>query len=100
MTLPIPAGERSTGAADRVPELDHYEDTGCRMHPSCLQCPLPRCVYELPAARPKRMAARDREIAQLYYAGHSADAIAAHFGLHPRSVLRGLERFRATGVRS
>ena len=29
---------------------DHYKDTGCRLHPACLECPLPVCVYDNPAS--------------------------------------------------
>jgi hypothetical protein len=31
-------------------ESEHYADTGCRLSPTCLACPLPACVYTLPAA--------------------------------------------------
>jgi len=31
---------------DLLPEHTEYRDDGCRVHPSCLSCPLPACVYE------------------------------------------------------
>ena len=33
---------------DRRPEETHYRDTGCELAPSCLQCPMERCVYDEP----------------------------------------------------
>ena len=35
-------------SVDMVPELYHYEDTGCEVSRSCLNCPLPRCKYDDP----------------------------------------------------
>ena len=29
---------------------NHYKDTGCKLHPACLECPLPVCVYDNPAS--------------------------------------------------
>ncbi len=34
---------------DAVPEFFHYEDTGCEVSLSCLNCPLPQCKYDDPA---------------------------------------------------
>ncbi len=34
--------------ADQSPEYYHYEDTGCEVSPSCLNCPLPQCKYDDP----------------------------------------------------
>ena len=28
----------------------HFEDTGCQLSPSCQECPLPRCKYEMTRA--------------------------------------------------
>jgi hypothetical protein len=25
---------------------ENLKDTGCHLHPSCLQCPRPRCIYD------------------------------------------------------
>ena len=33
---------------DAIPEFYHYEDTGCEVSPSCLNCPLPQCKYDDP----------------------------------------------------
>ena len=34
---------------DAVPDFIHYEDTGCEVSLSCLNCPLPQCKYDDPA---------------------------------------------------
>ena len=40
------------------PRIEHYEDTGCEVADSCLDCPLPRCKYDDMAwyAKHRRMA--------------------------------------------
>lgn len=80
---------------DRVPELTHYQDVGCRVWHSCLSCPLARCIYDDP--RQGRGAAtrlRDAEIARRARAGWSARALAEHYGVHKRSIFRILRRER------
>ena len=44
----MPTALLSKTLVDTVPELYHYEDTGCEVSPSCLNCPLPRCKYDDP----------------------------------------------------
>ena len=34
---------------------DEMLDRGCKLHPSCLQCPRPRCRYDEPNPRVKRV---------------------------------------------
>ena len=80
----------SVGAAvDRVPELTHYQDEGCRFWRACLSCPFPRCVFEEPGG-PRRLltARRDDEIRRLHAAGEPAVTIAARFKITRRSVYR------------
>ena len=33
---------------DLLPEYIHYEDEGCDLSETCLDCPLPDCVYDTP----------------------------------------------------
>lgn len=33
---------------DPLPEQKKWVDEGCFAHPSCLSCPLPRCLMDLP----------------------------------------------------
>ena len=39
----------SSPVLDAMPEFYHYEDTGCEVSSSCLDCPLPQCKYDDPA---------------------------------------------------
>ena len=84
---------------DRVPELTHYPDTGCRVSPSCLRCPLEHCVHDHPqvgggSPRP----ARDAEIYRIYrQQGGDIAAIARRFGLSRRTIHRAVARARCDG---
>jgi hypothetical protein len=92
MQLPlIPEDElRAAGNGhDRVPELTHYRDEGCRYWRSCLSCPFPRCVFEEPGGPTHALRAwRDAEIRRRFTRGEAVPAIAARFGLTRRSVYR------------
>lgn len=80
---------------DREPELTHYEDTGCVLFPSCLRCPLPRCVYEDPRGVQRYLRqTRDREVLRLIGEGHSVPEVAARLGISRRHVFRILRRLR------
>ena len=83
---------------DRVPELTHYKDEGCRYWHACLSCPYPRCLFEEPGgARHALNAYRDGEIRRMYAAGVPALEIAVHFGIGRRSVYRVLGGVRRQG---
>lgn len=79
---------------DHLPEQLHYRDDGCEMAPRCLECPLPRCRYDLP---PKRAGAlmREAELRLLLDQGLSLDDAAARMGVSRRTIFR-LKRFSAT----
>ncbi|MER3421179.1 MAG: hypothetical protein C4290_11960 [Chloroflexota bacterium] len=83
---------------DREPELTHYthyEDTGCVLFPSCLRCPLPRCVYEDPRGVQHYLRQnRDREVLRLVGEGSTVPEIAARLGVSRRHVFRILRRLR------
>ena len=63
-------------------------DLGCRLHPSCLACPLDRCHYEDPRAFLRRRAA---EMADLRRQGRRNREIAIAFGVSVRTVQRALK---------
>ena len=46
----------------REPWHEIMSDTGCRLHPSCLSCPLPECSYE-PEGKERAASAREAQIA-------------------------------------
>lgn len=57
-----------------------YEDTGCKVHPACLSCPLPRCVYDL-APRKHGNWKRDQQMKEMRAAGATPTEIAKQFGV-------------------
>jgi len=77
---------------DLLPEEIDWRDEGCDVFPSCLNCPLPRCVEEeLRGQQRLRMAARNRQMAELRRRGKSVKEIAELFGLSQRTVQRALK---------
>ncbi len=68
-----------------------YRDEGCEVFPSCLNCPLPRCLEEEPRGRQKlRGMVRASRMAELKKQGKSTEEIALLFGVSPRTVRRAL----------
>ncbi len=82
-------------------QIEHniYEDTGCALHPKCLECPRPRCVYDDPVterANIVRNENRNQQIIDLYCEGRiSSVAIAFAIGIKPNSVANIVRRWRA-----
>lgn len=71
-------------------------DQGCDLHPSCLECPLPRCRHDLedekigqrgPHARTLRYA---EQAANLRQRGFSIEQIGRRFGRSRREIYRFL----------
>ena len=81
---------------DLPPERCQYRDEGCHLHPSCLECPLPHCVYDDPpeagGLRRRYKWARDQEVLHLYRQGQQAAGLAHRFGISERSVYRIVRR--------
>ena len=81
---------------DSVPEMFHYEDTGCEVSPSCLNCPLPRCKYDDPVwfQRYRRMG-RDLKVWRtIQVESLTAEAAAERFSVTVRTVFRIMRRCR------
>lgn len=81
---------------DRLPEHVHYHDQGCEVAPSCLRCPLARCIHdETPAERAAAQQVRDEAIYRLYrQEGRDVKALAERFGVSRRTVHRAVQRLR------
>jgi AraC-like DNA-binding protein len=78
---------------DLPPEYCHYPDEGCEFAESCLNCPLPMCVYDEPGGR-RRLLKRRRaqEMARLFTReGKGIRELAAIFGVSQRTVQRALK---------
>jgi DNA-binding CsgD family transcriptional regulator len=77
---------------DLLPDEIEWRDEGCEFFPSCLNCPLPRCVEDEPRGQQRlRMAARKRRMAELRRRGKSVKEIAELFGVSRRTVQRALK---------
>jgi transposase-like protein len=87
---------------DALPENTRYVDTGCEVHPTCLDCPLVRCRYDEPGGvRSLLSADRDRGILMLQAQGLTIESIARRYGVSRRTVFRVLARSRGrTGTRN
>lgn len=87
---------------DALPENTHYADTGCDLHPSCLDCPLVRCRYDEPGgARHILNSGRDSEVLTLQRTSSlTIDGIASQVGVSRRTVFRILARARQQGESS
>lgn len=74
----------------RLPEDAIYRDTGCRISPSCLRCPLPRCIYDEPNPRSAFALLRAEKASALCAAGSPVEVIAQEMGRSRRSIYRYL----------
>ena len=77
---------------DLLPDEIGWRDEGCEFFPSCLNCPLPKCVEDEPRGQQRlRMAARKRRMTELRRIGKSVKEIAELFGVSRRTVQRALK---------
>ncbi|MBI2885731.1 MAG: GntR family transcriptional regulator [Chloroflexi bacterium] len=95
--------KRRLPLVDRLPEHVHYQDTGCTVAPSCLHCPLERCIYDEPLGDPgAHQETRDAEIFRRYQETAAGSgrrlpdirSLAAHFGVSRRTIHRVVQRMR------
>ncbi len=70
-----------------MPDGTSYPDNGCRIHPSCLSCPLAVCIHDAPE-RVQRSKMRFDEIQARLNRGISVAAIAREFGVSARTIFR------------
>ncbi len=77
---------------DLPPEYCHYRDEGCEFIDSCLNCPLPQCLYDEPRGKQKWLKElRNREIERLYRDGWKIRELAVILGLSRRTIQRALK---------
>jgi len=82
---------------DLPPEYCHYQDEGCELADSCLNCPLPKCIYDEPGGRQRWLKKqRDREITRQFKEGKGIKELASIFGISQRTVQRALKNYRTT----
>ena len=86
--------ERDNVELDLPPEHCHYQDEGCEFADSCLNCLLPKCVYDELGGRQRQLKRfRDREMARQFITdGKRVKELALGFGVSQRTVQRALRR--------
>ena len=89
------SGEDRESEQDLPPEYCHYRDEGCEFLDSCLNCPLPQCLYDEPRGKQKWLKElRNREIERLYLEGWKIRELAVMLGLSRRTIQRALKTNR------
>ena len=84
---------RSINTTRGLPENTVYEDTGCDLAPSCLECPLALCKYDDPKqGQRSRTLMRDMEIMRLFANGMKISVIAREVNISDRTVYRVVQR--------
>ena len=77
---------------DLPPEYCHYKDEGCEFLDSCLNCPLPQCLYDEPRGKQRWLKElRNRQIERLYRDGWKISELALMLGLSRRTIQRALK---------
>lgn len=80
---------------DALPDRLDYRDDGCTVAPSCLNCPLPKCRYDVRGgAAAMERDTRNLEIIASHRQGATVNALAQRFSLSRREVFRVLEKGR------
>ncbi len=80
-------------ALDLPPEYVRYQDEGCELDGSCLNCHLPLCIYDEPRGKQHWLKdQRDGRIIKLFSRGKKVSELAAIFGVSQRTIQRALKR--------
>ena len=89
-------GEIAGIKPDLPPEYCHYRDEGCELAESCLECPLPQCIYDQPRGRQRWLkAVRDKAVVgQFLTGGKGVKELSLMFGISQRTVQRILKKVR------
>ena len=84
-------------------------DRGCRYSPSCLSCPFPKCMQEIPKGDRYRAAATARRLGQakLFFdllasgigSQEAAETVASEKGVTARTVFRSVADLRQEATR-
>jgi hypothetical protein len=75
----------------------NFRDTGCHLHPACLECPEPICIFEQPlrsyrTTTPAERAARDAEIYAAKESGMGVTEIRARFSVNSEGLRDAIRR--------
>jgi hypothetical protein len=76
-----------------LPENCQYQDEGCELADSCLNCPFPDCIYDSPGGeRRLRKERRNSEIVHKSTLGYSVKELAAKYEVSRRTVQRVIKK--------
>ena len=94
--LNAPASTTYSGQCDTTPEFFHYEDTGCEISASCLNCPLPQCKYDDPIwyQRNRRLARDFQIMSTIQLENLSVEDASERFSVTVRTIFRIMRRCR------
>ena len=70
-------------------------DRGCHLHPCCVQCPRPACVYDRPPRAHQDALARHVQILEALNEGRTYRDVAADLGVPLRQVSRAKQNSAA-----
>ncbi len=78
---------------DLPPEYCRYQDEGCELADSCLNCPFTGCIYDEPGGKQRWLKGRRaREMVKLFATkGKEVKELALMFGVSQRTVQRALK---------
>jgi len=81
---------------DLPPEYCHYQDEGCELAKSCLNCPFPRCIYDIPRGKLHLLKSRRNHkiLEQFQKEGKGIKELATAFNISQRTVQRVLKKYR------
>ena len=82
------------------PEVFHYEDTGCEISNSCLDCPLPQCKYDDPVwfQKCQRLAKDMKVIKAMQKDELTVEETAEKFDVTGRTIFRIMRRFKDSEI--
>ena len=86
---------------DLRPEYCHYQDHGCDLAGSCLNCPFASCVYEEARGKQRRLKRlRANEMTRLFTdEGKEVKELAQIFAVSQRTVQRALKMILNDSIR-
>lgn len=74
-----------------IEKIPYYPDEGCEFSPSCLECPLPRCILDEPGTRRQlKKRNRNEQIIRRFKKGESISDLAKAFGISKRTIQRAV----------
>jgi hypothetical protein len=96
----MPSALTASPSVDAVPEFYHYEDNGCEVSESCLNCPLPQCKYDDPVwyQKHRRLAKDLKVLSVMRMEKLTVEETAERFSVTVRTIFRIMRRCREASL--